>query len=189
MGNLGASEEGSRKAKDVSQSLSPDGEGPPVLSGRPLRNIFSNCVSSSACRNPGRSRSARHRIHLREIDSEDRRPRRLCRCLEAALFRLGIQGQAQKSGGSVRAAEAIRRLIREPAAADCLAGDPGPHHFTNAIAQQHVIALGELRSFEARNLLRNCSLTETVMCSTSSRTPDAAPDYCDQSAIPGDLIG
>jgi hypothetical protein len=42
-------------------------------------------------------------------------------------------------------------------------------NFTNAIAQQHVIALAELRSVEARELLRNCFLHPERLLPTETR--------------------
>jgi type II restriction/modification system DNA methylase subunit YeeA len=42
-------------------------------------------------------------------------------------------------------------------------------NFTNAIAQQHVIPLAELRSVEARDLLRNCFLAPDKLLPTETR--------------------
>jgi hypothetical protein len=53
-------------------------------------------------------------------------------------------------------------------------------NFTNAIAQQHVIPLGELRSVEARDLLRNCFLHPERLLPTETResvTAQAASEF------------
>jgi hypothetical protein len=53
-------------------------------------------------------------------------------------------------------------------------------NFTNAIAQQHVIPLAELRSVEARNLLRNCFLHPERLLPTQTResvTAQAASEF------------
>ena len=132
---------------------------------------FSRSVRAPRSSEAGRSRSARHRIHLREIDSKDRRHRRLCRCLEAALLRLGIQGQAPQPGSSLCAVEAIRRRARNPPL--LIVSDMQEirvhTNFTNTIAQQHVIPLAELRSVEARELLRNCFLHPERLLPTATR--------------------
>ena len=47
-------------------------------------------------------------------------------------------------------------------------------NFTNAIAQQHVIALADLRSVEARDLLRNCFLHPERLLPTA----DAGERHC-----------
>jgi type II restriction/modification system DNA methylase subunit YeeA len=53
-------------------------------------------------------------------------------------------------------------------------------NFTNAIAQQHVIPLAELRSVEARDLLRNCFLAPDKLLPTQTResvTAEAAARF------------
>jgi type II restriction/modification system DNA methylase subunit YeeA len=53
-------------------------------------------------------------------------------------------------------------------------------NFTNTIAQQHVIPLAELRSVEARGLLRNCFLNPERMLPTATResvTAEAAAKF------------
>ena len=53
-------------------------------------------------------------------------------------------------------------------------------NFTNAIAQQHVIPLAELRSVEARGLLRNCFLHPEQLLPTATResvTAQAASEF------------
>jgi hypothetical protein len=53
-------------------------------------------------------------------------------------------------------------------------------NFTNAIAQQHVIPLAELRSVEARDLLRNCFLHPERLLPTATResvTAQAAANF------------
>src|SRR6266550_2255017 len=53
-------------------------------------------------------------------------------------------------------------------------------NFTNAIAQQHVIPLSELRSVEARDLLRNCFLHPERLLPTATResvTAQAAANF------------
>ncbi|HVB18470.1 MAG TPA: DNA methyltransferase, partial [Stellaceae bacterium] len=53
-------------------------------------------------------------------------------------------------------------------------------NFTNAIAQQHVIPLAELRSVEARDLLRNCFLHQERLRPTATRegvTAEAAASF------------
>src|SRR5260370_11641919 len=42
-------------------------------------------------------------------------------------------------------------------------------NFTNTIAQQHVIALADLRSVEARDLLRNCFVAPQKLLPTETR--------------------
>src|SRR5260370_39393482 len=53
-------------------------------------------------------------------------------------------------------------------------------NFTNTIAQQHVIALADLRSVEARELLRNCFIAPQKLLPTQTResvTAEAAARF------------
>jgi MmeI, N-terminal domain len=59
-------------------------------------------------------------------------------------------------------------------------------NFTNAIAQQHVIPLAELRSVEARDLLRNCFLhTERLLpiATRESATAQAAANFANIAVL------
>jgi hypothetical protein len=59
-------------------------------------------------------------------------------------------------------------------------------NFTNAIAQQHVIPLAELRSVEARDLLRNCFLHHERLRPTATResvTAQAAANFANIAVL------
>jgi hypothetical protein len=59
-------------------------------------------------------------------------------------------------------------------------------NFTNAIAQQHVIPLAELRSVEARELLRNCFLHSERLLPTATResvTAQAAANFANIAVL------
>src|SRR5271169_3373437 len=59
-------------------------------------------------------------------------------------------------------------------------------NFTNAIAQQHVIPLAELRSVEARELLRNCFLRPERLLPTETResvTAQAAANFANIAVL------
>ena len=59
-------------------------------------------------------------------------------------------------------------------------------NFTNAIAQQHVIPLAELRSVEARDLLRNCFLHQERLRPTATResvTAQAAANFANIAVL------
>ena len=59
-------------------------------------------------------------------------------------------------------------------------------NFTNAIAQQHVIPLAELRSVEARDLLRNCFLHPDRLLPTATResvTAQAAANFANIAVL------
>ena len=59
-------------------------------------------------------------------------------------------------------------------------------NFTNAIAQQHVIPLAELRSVEARELLRNCFLHPERLLPTATResvTAQAAANFANIAVL------
>ncbi len=59
-------------------------------------------------------------------------------------------------------------------------------NFTNAIAQQHVISLAELRSVEARDLLRNCFLHPERLLPTETResvTARAAANFANIAVL------
>ena len=59
-------------------------------------------------------------------------------------------------------------------------------NFTNAIAQQHVIPLAELRSVEARDLLRNCFLHPKRLLPTATResvTAQAAANFANIAVL------
>ena len=159
----------------------PNGEGRRVQSGRPLRSIFSICAASSGAE-AGRCGSARHRVHLRKIDPEDRRHRRFCRCWKRHCFAWEYKG---KRKNLVQAYAQLKQY------ADAFENPPllivsdmqeiRVHtNFTNAIAQQHVIPLGELSSVEARELLRNCFLDPERLLPTETResvTAKAAAEF------------
>ena len=92
--------------------------------------------------------------------------RRVRRCFEAALLRLGIQGQAPQSGRSLLPTEAYADAFDNPPL--LIVSDMQEirvhTNFTNTIAQQHVIPLMDLRSVEARDLLRNCFIAPDKCC-------------------------
>src|ERR1700719_5340081 len=59
-------------------------------------------------------------------------------------------------------------------------------NFTNAIAQQHVIPLSELRSVEARDLLRNCFVHHERLRPTATResvTAQAAANFANIAVL------
>src|SRR5205807_6511369 len=80
---------------------------------RALHRYLSDVGSADA----ERGRCDRRVLRLREGGGEDWRWRWVRRRLEAWLLRVGVQGQAQGSGGRLPAAVAVPRGAREPAAA------------------------------------------------------------------------